>query len=761
MTNFKRLIVFVLISVVLTGCEFASEKAPPIKVNDESNITVDISNIVSNQNSISFDIVLTDESDTFISADLFLVDGDTVIDEEDIFVQTSNIEFGELLSNHSYKIVVDITYDLGDGNTTLESSYTTKTVSTNSKSIPVVTLSNIIEEFDSIGLDVNIEDPDSTYISSKVYLYDGQTIIDEFDLIVEDNSILFEDLDSLHQYTIKVKGIYDVDDGLEEQGITFKTSICLTLVNPDQEEIDVYIDFLNMTDNHDVPDLDVLSVQELKVLYEIEIASRINTVLPPFDYTGYNGFNLTNGYLFGDGSVGDANESSIQYMSDNGFMIARIPLDASKLLEEGSYTDFNENTLLHLDELVRYGEIYDVHILLDLHTLFDFGIIGDQTEGEDLTPEEKYIVWESIIKELTQRYISVPNNILSIELINEPFHMEREPYLSYVESLVTMVREIDVDRMLFIGNCEYNQGTPMYELVDLNDQYIVFAPHYYEPFQITHYNADWVTGADLYPYPVYPIIGFNKIIKGSYWGDQQQDLVIYGDFDENTIITINVGTVSSIANLQVSTTEEVLLNIEYIPDDNSEYWETVFYNETWNVYQNILNQDYILTITESTTEIVISNLNGDWLSVEEITISNPSYIEDLVVTYIDMGWDEGQKPLHVLVDGTIDASIDHYGYSKMFLYDKYIDDLVTFKEVTGIQIFCSEFGVHRLVPHDVMIKVIDDHVELMEENDIGWTLWNFIGWFGPISNGRDDVTYVDYSGYQMDVEMWEVLLNDD
>jgi hypothetical protein len=48
-------------------------------------------------------------------------------------------------------------------------------------------------------------------------------------------------------------------------------------------------------------------------------------------------------------------------------------------------------------------------------------------------------------------------------------------------------------------------------------------------------------------------------------------------------------------------------------------------------------------------------------------------------------------------------------------------------------------------------------LDILTTNSIGYALWNFIGDFGLIDSGRNDVAYEDWYGHKLDRKLLELL----
>jgi len=60
-------------------------------------------------------------------------------------------------------------------------------------------------------------------------------------------------------------------------------------------------------------------------------------------------------------------------------------------------------------------------------------------------------------------------------------------------------------------------------------------------------------------------------------------------------------------------------------------------------------------------------------------------------------------------------------------------------------------------PHPVFIAWFTDVIDILSSHQIGLALWNFIGDFGILDSGREDVAYEDWHGHKLDRKLLELL----
>ena len=75
----------------------------------------------------------------------------------------------------------------------------------------------------------------------------------------------------------------------------------------------------------------------------------------------------------------------------------------------------------------------------------------------------------------------------------------------------------------------------------------------------------------------------------------------------------------------------------------------------------------------------------------------------------------------------------------------------------GVGVHCGECGCWNKTPHDVFLAWFGDVLSILNENKIGFALWEFIGDFGVINSGRTDVAYEDWQGQKLDRKLLELL----
>jgi hypothetical protein len=77
---------------------------------------------------------------------------------------------------------------------------------------------------------------------------------------------------------------------------------------------------------------------------------------------------------------------------------------------------------------------------------------------------------------------------------------------------------------------------------------------------------------------------------------------------------------------------------------------------------------------------------------------------------------------------------------------------------SGVGVHCGECGCWNKTPHEVFLAWFGDVLDILGEHKIGFALWEFVGSFGILDSGREDVNYVDWYGHKLDKKLLDLLM---
>jgi endoglucanase len=75
----------------------------------------------------------------------------------------------------------------------------------------------------------------------------------------------------------------------------------------------------------------------------------------------------------------------------------------------------------------------------------------------------------------------------------------------------------------------------------------------------------------------------------------------------------------------------------------------------------------------------------------------------------------------------------------------------------GVGVHCGECGCWNKTPHNVFLAWFEDLLDILNNEKIGYALWEFQGDFGLLNSRRADVAYEDWHGQKLDRKLLTLL----
>jgi len=223
----------------------------------------------------------------------------------------------------------------------------------------------------------------------------------------------------------------------------------------------------------------------------------------------WRGFNLTEKFVARKNGNPPFAESDFAMLNEWGFDFARLPLSYHCWSSAEDPRQIREAELVHLDQAVAYGRKHRVHVNLNLHRAPGY-CVNPPKEPLDLWADEAALEaaafhWEM----LARRFKGVGNAQLSFDLLNEPANVSEDVYVRVVKRLVQAIRAEDPQRLIVADGLRWGRD-PVFGLVGLG---VAQSTRGYDPMEVSHYQANWVSGSDKWAVPTWPLKLGDKIVN--------------------------------------------------------------------------------------------------------------------------------------------------------------------------------------------------------------------------------------------------------
>ncbi|MDR3120220.1 MAG: cellulase family glycosylhydrolase [Clostridiales bacterium] len=208
----------------------------------------------------------------------------------------------------------------------------------------------------------------------------------------------------------------------------------------------------------------------------------------------WRGFNLLG--MFVMSSPGFFEEEDFQIVSDLGFDFVRLPLNYTFWINNNDPFDINEEKIGNVDQAVRWGEKYGIHVNVAFHRGPGFSVAKDRVEPFDLWRDAEALDafklhWATMAK----RYKGIDNKKVSFDLLNEPAGVSPEGHAHVMRETVKAIHEADPTRLIILDGLNYG-NVPLPDLGDLAKDNVAQSCRAYIPGGLTHYKANWVRNKD-------------------------------------------------------------------------------------------------------------------------------------------------------------------------------------------------------------------------------------------------------------------------
>lgn len=217
----------------------------------------------------------------------------------------------------------------------------------------------------------------------------------------------------------------------------------------------------------------------------------------------WRGFNLKGMCVWrADAPPPAFSEGDFALVKELGFNFVRLPLDYRFWIADGDWHKIDTSRLSPVDDAVRWGEKYGLHVQLCFHHAPGYCINGtkgdrkllfaDEKRPEDSRDPDALAAFVEHWRVFARRYKNIPNERLSFNLVNEPPGMDDSEVRRVFLPVIEAIRAEDPERFIVADGicCGLDPIPPLEGLHNVG-----FATRGYRPLTFSHYGASWFKDA--------------------------------------------------------------------------------------------------------------------------------------------------------------------------------------------------------------------------------------------------------------------------
>lgn len=187
-------------------------------------------------------------------------------------------------------------------------------------------------------------------------------------------------------------------------------------------------------------------------------------------------------------------EEDIKKISLWGLDHIRLPVDYEVFQDKEGV--FIEEGFSRVEKLMDWCTKYELNVVLDLHKTFGFSFDSGEGENgffENLEYQERfYQLWEK----LAGRFSKYKDKI-AFELLNEVTEKKySDTWNGIIDKCIKVIRKYTKETKIIIGGYFNNSIAALPDLINPEDDNIVYTFHCYEPIIFTHQGAYWIQEMD-------------------------------------------------------------------------------------------------------------------------------------------------------------------------------------------------------------------------------------------------------------------------
>ncbi len=178
-------------------------------------------------------------------------------------------------------------------------------------------------------------------------------------------------------------------------------------------------------------------------------------------------------------------ERFFDLVKEGGFKSIRLPVKWSNYALAAEPFTIQPTFFERIDWCIAQATKRGLNIVVNVH----------HYENLDNKPAENVARWVGIWEQVAARYKDQSDKVY-FEIYNEPHNELNNYWNGYLLKGIEAIRKTNATRPIILGGINWNGLWNLKDLRLPNDKNLIVTFHYYEPFQFTHQEAEWVDGAN-------------------------------------------------------------------------------------------------------------------------------------------------------------------------------------------------------------------------------------------------------------------------
>jgi aryl-phospho-beta-D-glucosidase BglC (GH1 family) len=207
------------------------------------------------------------------------------------------------------------------------------------------------------------------------------------------------------------------------------------------------------------------------------------------------GFNLLN--MFGKTDTPKPlNDAELDFAAEHGFNFIRLPLDYRNWIHDFEYTKPDERTFAVIDGYIEQILSRGMQACINFHRAPGYCVNRPEIEKHNLwidaEAQDGFVFnWEFFAR----RYHHIPSDKLIFNLINEPWfegdkwQFTRARHAAIMRRAIAAIRAVTPDREIICDGV----GGGQFAMPEMADAGVIHGARGYVPFEISHYQASWMS----------------------------------------------------------------------------------------------------------------------------------------------------------------------------------------------------------------------------------------------------------------------------